>query len=102
MSEHTKEPWHSEQRNWRGEQSEHKIYISGDTYASHEDDDDDSVTLVSTAVCIVEGNDSSHETTEANARRIVASVNFCEGLSTERMEEITAKGFRATDKWVTS
>ncbi len=75
MSEHTPGPWKAKRRNWRGEEVEHKIYISGNEHES-QDDDKDKPTLVATGVCIVEGNATSQEVTEANAALIAAAPDL--------------------------
>lgn len=83
MSEYTQGPWQAEKRNWKGEPSGHKVYISGDVredWGSHEDDEDAEKTTVATAVAIVEGNATSGGVTEANARLIAAAPCLLEAL----------------------
>lgn len=67
MSEHTKEPWHlGEIRSIRG-----RIYTTmpdGDEYV------------------LADTNWNFPDDAKANARRIVACVNACEGISTEELE----------------
>lgn len=81
-SKHMPGEWFAERRDWRGEPSEHKIYISGNRQECYDEDDDpeDPPTIVATAICIVEGNATSQEVTEANARRIVQCVNAHDDL----------------------
>lgn len=74
---HTAGPWFAERRNWKGEPSEHKVYISGDR---HEDEEGESAT----AVCIVEGNATSKEVTEANANLIAAAPAMAQRLEYAR------------------
>ncbi len=47
------------------------------------------------ATCMGPGD----EKRKANARRIVACVNFCKGITTEKLEELVANGFQGTDEW---
>jgi hypothetical protein len=79
MSEHTREPWEWSWANWRGEIEDRHAYIAGDP---SEDDEGTS----HTGVCRVEGNATSRDVTEANARRIVACVNACHTIPTDALE----------------
>jgi hypothetical protein len=79
MSEHTREPWEWSWANWCGEIEGYYAYIAGDP---SEDEEGTS----HTGVCRVEGNATSRDVTEANARRIVACVNACRAIPTDALE----------------
>lgn len=67
-------PWRASRDNWRGDPDPHRIYISGNFYEHHPEDDeepgDGRPCTVATAVAIVEGNATSGGVTAANARLI--------------------------------
>jgi hypothetical protein len=77
MGGYTPGPWKAGHRSWKGEHSEHNIYISGNEHESWDSDDleedppDDRMTIVSTGIAIVQGNATSGGVTAANARLIV-------------------------------
>jgi hypothetical protein len=68
-SKHTKGPWKFEFTDWRGDPTPHKPYVCGNIGDGS-----------ATAVCIVEGNPTSEETTLANARLIAAAPSLLEAL----------------------
>jgi hypothetical protein len=67
MSGHTPGPWEYSHRNWRGQASERRWFVTGD----HHDDEDGEP--VCTAVCQVERNPTSWPVCENNARLIAAA-----------------------------
>lgn len=84
--QYTKEPWTAMPRNWRNEPDPHNWYVSGDHREPDPDDPDDCGTC--TGVAVVVGNPTAGPAPGANARRICACVNACEGISTEELESL--------------
>ncbi len=111
MNEPTRRPWQYSNRNWRGQETEHDWYITGD----HDLDDGEGSCV---GVAIVKGNATSGSIAEANAALIVKAVNChadllaacktmlddvqrylsrggtltdCEQANVEKMQEVVAK-----------
>lgn len=78
---HTKGPWHYARFNWRREWQERYWYVHGDTQICDEDMHTSSV-----AVCVVEGNATSHPVCEDNARLISASPTMYEFIARKAQE----------------
>jgi hypothetical protein len=74
---HTPGPWEYQKRDWRGRSSK-DWYVSGNQYEYDPADDGDEGEpyLVSTSVCIVPTNDSSHPVCENTARLICAAPDL--------------------------
>ena len=74
-AQHTPEPWFWRHQDWRGNHGGDRLYISGNPQADRE-----SESVCETGIAIVEGNQTSHGVTTANATRIVACVNTLQGI----------------------
>lgn len=97
MCKHTPEPWECEPHSHgSGPGTKYDWTILGGTYLDYHEDDEqpDDPTIepskVSTVVAKALGNATSGVITEANARRIVACVNACQGLNPEAVPDLLA------------
>jgi len=96
-SAHTPEPWRLEKGRWANEgrtfiksdrNGMFKPFAAETTYAVAEDS---------------HGSNKCHDAAEANARRIVACVNACAGISTEALESgIVADMLAALNEYTTA
>ena len=101
MSKHTAEPWHCKPHTpMSGPGGPHDWTILGDTHEEFGDEADiGGSILVSTVVAKVLGNATAGGIPEANARRIVACVNACDGLNPEALPALIATAEDMLNNW---